>query len=96
MLHTITQSPTSDGRWSTILRMVLPSDVVLLLQDGVIAGLQGSSAAAQLLARGALIYVLIHDLMARGLMQHLAAGITPTDYPGFVVLTVKHSPHCAW
>lgn len=96
MLHTLTHSPTSDGRWSTILSMVLPSDVVLLLQDGVIAGLQGSAAAAQLLARGALIYALMPDLMARGLMQHLAVGITPIDYPGFVALTVQYWPHCAW
>lgn len=96
MLHTITHSPTSDGRWSTIVPMVLASDVVLLLQDGVIAGLQGSAAAAQLLARGALIYALTPDLKARGLMQHLTVGIIPVDYPGFVDLTVQHWPHCAW
>lgn len=96
MLHTITHSPTSDGRWSTIVQLVLPSDVVLLLQDGVIAGLQGSAAAAQLLARGALIYALTPDLMARGVMQYLAVGITPVDYPGFVDLTVQYWPHCAW
>lgn len=96
MLHTITHSPTSDGRWSTIVPMVLPGDVVLLLQDGVIAGLQSSAAAAQLLARGAPIYALTPDLMARGVMQHLTVGITPIDYPGFVALTVQHWPHCAW
>jgi tRNA 2-thiouridine synthesizing protein B len=96
MLHSITQSPTSDGRWSTIVQMILPSDVVLLLQNGVIAGLNGSAAAAQLLDLGAPIYVLIPDLMARGLMPHLAVGITPIDYHGFVALTVQHQSHCAW
>lgn len=96
MLHTLSRSPYADTNLTKLLGYIGKGDVLVLLQDGVIAGLQRTETAAQLLTSGATVYALGPDLVARGLAQYLAVGITPIDYITFVAITAQQTPQLSW
>jgi tRNA 2-thiouridine synthesizing protein B len=90
-LHTIHRP----GVLAAALPRSHPGDSVLLLEDGVYAGLAHSAEAMALVGRT--VYLLLPDLIARGLQDaDLAPGLTPIDMQDFVALTIDHSPIIAW
>ncbi len=95
MLHTLGSSPFQCD-YALLLRMLQPGDDVLLMQDGVLAGLQGSRMLTPLLNSPARLWVLGDDLAARGLVAQISPKITVIDYNEFVTLTVNHKQQMPW
>ncbi len=95
MLYTLSRSPhTSD--LASLLLTARAGDDLLLLQDGVIAGLAGTPALEKLLAAPLGLYALDVDVVARGLIAHFSDKITVIGYNAYVSLTVKHAQQLAW
>ncbi|MTD29188.1 sulfurtransferase complex subunit TusB [Erwinia sorbitola] len=95
MLHTLMTSPFRIDL-SAMLRLLAEGDDVLLLQDGVIAAIDGSSALEALLNAPISVYVLKEDLEARGLVAQISSSVTTVSYTGFVTLAVKHPQQMTW
>ncbi|KGL56517.1 sulfurtransferase complex subunit TusB [Pantoea ananatis] len=95
MLHTLLHSPAySDIESLTLL--LCPDDDLLMLQDGVLAAIEGSRALERLRASGATLWALEDDVLARGLRTQISPIVQPVDYTFFVALTVKHRQQMAW
>lgn len=95
MLYTFRYSPFhSDIR--TILRYMQPGDCLLLIEDGVLAGLTDSAPLESLLASSLSVCALQEDIEARGLATHFSARIPRISYTDFVKLTIEHQQHFAW
>lgn len=95
MLHTLMSSPFQCDL-ALLTRMLRPGDDLLLLQDGVLAALEGSLPLNALLNAPATLYVLQEDLDARGLFAQISNKVTPVSYTEFVALTVKHPQQMTW
>ena len=95
MLHTLNQSPWQRDI-SGPLRLVLPGDELLLLSDGVIAGVQGSRFLDLLLAAPITLYALNEDIEARGLSAQISDSVVRVSYTDFVRLTAKHDSQLSW
>ncbi|CCG88834.1 sulfurtransferase complex subunit TusB [Erwinia piriflorinigrans] len=95
MLHTLMTSPFRCDL-SAILRLLVTGDDVLLLQDGVIAALEGSAALEALLKAPINLYVLKEDLEARGLLAQISSRVTVVGYTDFVQLAVRNPQQMAW
>lgn len=94
-LHTLSHSPYHTDI-DAMLRVVAQGDALLLLQDGVIAGLAQGSVIARLLASGAPLYALRDDVVARGLTEQISPSVRLVDYTEFVRLTAQHAAQLAW
>ncbi|MDV5140745.1 MULTISPECIES: sulfurtransferase complex subunit TusB [Yersiniaceae] len=94
MLFTLSQSPFQTDL-PALLRLTGQGDDLLLMQDGVLAGLKGSAALDWLLAAPISLYALKEDVEARGLTAQISDKITLIGYTTFVTLTVKHAQHVA-
>jgi tRNA 2-thiouridine synthesizing protein B len=98
-LHTVNKSPFERIALTSCLGHALPGDLILLIEDGVVAARSGSSVAPLLgdAARNGQLYVLGPDMAARGLGQDmLVAGARVVDYGGFVELAAKCTRTVAW
>ncbi len=95
MLFTLARSPQQCD-FSLIVKLVAQEDALLLMQDGVLAALDGSEACNLISQHVQSIYVLSEDLAARGLVGQISHNITLIDYTGFVALTEKHTQQTAW
>lgn len=95
MLHTLMTSPFYCDL-SAMLRLLAEGDDVLLLQDGVIAALEGSSALEALLNAPISVYVLQEDVDARGLIAQISTRVITISYTDFVTLAVRHSQQMTW
>lgn len=95
VLHTLNATGLSPA-YSDCLRLLQPDDALLLLGDGVYAGLAGSAAARQLANTGVTLYVLADDARAAGVTDRLSPEITVTDYSGFVALSEHYPRQIAW
>lgn len=95
MLYTLSRSPTQCDL-PALLRLTASGDDLLLLQDGVLAGLAGSAHLELLLSAPISLYALQNDLEARGLVGHFSYNITVVGYNHFVELTEKHRSQMAW
>lgn len=95
MLHTLMHSPWYSDI-NSLLLLLTAEDDLLLLQDGVLGALEGSSALNRLLASPATLWVLTEDVTARGLAGQISAKVRPVDYTGFVTLTEKHQQQMTW
>ncbi|MFS2221869.1 sulfurtransferase complex subunit TusB [Pantoea sp. B65] len=95
MLHTLMNSPFQCD-FALMLRMLKTGDELLLLQDGVLAALEGSQPLTALLAAPVTLYVLREDVDARGLFAQISAKVTPVSYNDFVALAVKHPQQITW
>lgn len=99
MLHTVNKSPFERNTLSACLGHALPDSAVLLIEDGVLAAVQGTAHETEM--RKALeqhsVSVLGPDLSARGLSpEQVIPGINVVDYAGFVELTENHDKVQAW
>ena len=94
ILHTIATTPGS-AAFRDCLAMLSPEDAVVLLGDGVYAGIEKTEACDRLLETGALIHVLDADALAAGLMERLGAA-TVIDMDTFVSLTEHYPRQLGW
>lgn len=95
MLHTLVNSPYRCD-FHAMVRFFSAGDDLLLLQDGVIAALQGSRTLEILLSAPISLYVLQEDIVARGLSAQISTSATTISYTDFVALTVKHPQQMTW
>lgn len=95
MLHTLMSSPFQCD-YALLLRMLQPGDDLLLMQDGVLAGLSDNLLLPQLLDSPARLWVLAEDVAARGLAAQISSKIAVIDYNDFVMLTVKQQQQMPW
>ncbi|TCV93623.1 sulfurtransferase complex subunit TusB [Biostraticola tofi] len=95
MLHTLRLSPFQCSL-EPLLRIVAEGDDLLLIQDGVMAGLKDCAALAQLCQTPLGLYALKNDVEARGLAAHFSDNVALVSYNEFVELTVKHRQQMAW
>ncbi|MBD8168883.1 sulfurtransferase complex subunit TusB [Erwinia persicina] len=95
MLHTLMTSPFRTDI-SALLRLLAEGDAVLLLQDGVIAALEGNRVLEALLNAPISVYALREDLDARGLAAQISSKVTVVSYTGFVELAVSHPQQMTW
>jgi tRNA 2-thiouridine synthesizing protein B len=77
-------------------RQLQQSDDLLLIQDAVLAGLQGNAFLAKLQESRATVSVLLEDVEARGLIDQIDGTIKLINYGGFVELTEKHQQQVLW
>ncbi|MGG4609251.1 sulfurtransferase complex subunit TusB [Providencia sp. Me31A] len=94
MLYTLATSPFNCD-FSTMLRLITEKDVVLLMQDGVVAATAQSPYLAALQKTGAQLYALDVDINARGLKNTLSTSVSVITYQGFVKLTEVQKQHFA-
>jgi tRNA 2-thiouridine synthesizing protein B len=91
MLHTVNHSPFRSDSLTTVLRYLLPGDVLLLIEDGVYGAQEGtnfSDKIKQVIGNND-VCVLEPDLQARGISNTID-GVKKVDYDGFVELTEQH------
>ena len=94
MLHTVNKSPFQTKTLEDCARFLQPSDVLLLLEDGVYACQNGTSQSIfiERIMKDVEVHAIRADVKARGLTD-LVPGVQVTDYAGFVDLVEKHKIH---
>ena len=92
-LHLINKSPAGSDALEACLGVIAADDAVLLIEDGVYAGLAGSATSRVLAGVGS---ALIADLEARGVQGRLAEGIDSVDDHGFVELCIRCDRVMSW
>jgi len=95
MLYTFRYSPFSHDI-QALLRYMKAGDCLLLIEDGVLAGLTESAPLKALLASSLSVCALQDDIEARGLVAHFSSEIPCVSYREFVKLTIEHQPQVAW
>ncbi|CBG91171.1 sulfurtransferase complex subunit TusB [Citrobacter rodentium] len=95
MLHTLRRSPWHSD-FSSLLRLLAEGDALLLLQDGVIAAIEGSRYLETLRNAPITVYALQEDIDARGLTGQISDSVVRVSYTDFVRLTVAHASQLAW
>ena len=99
MLHTVNKSPFERSSLASCLRLAKKGSTILLIEDGVYAALQGTSASNRVAEKCSefSFHALGPDLEARGLAgKPLIEGVTLVDYGGFVDLVEKHDAVHSW
>lgn len=95
MLYTVSQSPYACDI-KALLRTTASGDDILLISDGVTAGIIGSPSMILLINSSMTIYGLKNDIIARALSSYFAPSIHVISYTGFVNLTEKNSCQFSW
>ncbi len=98
-LHTVNKSPFSTRSLQSCLNHVRDGDAILMIEDGVYGGVQGTGLADEVADKNGSVslYVLEGDMSARGLdPTRLIKGVTPVDYSGFVKLAAESDRTQAW
>ena len=98
ILHTVNKSPFDAVTLVTCLQHCKPGSSLLLIEDGIYAGLKNTKFSDSIVnaMKDINVYVLEPDLNARGVQDKLIDGIKTVDYAGFVDLSVKHDKVQAW
>lgn len=99
MLHTVNKSPFERGALRSCLRLAADGSTVLLLEDAVVAALDGTECAPAVrdAGRRLALRVLGPDLAARGLAAaRVLDGVEVIDYPEFVELAATHDSIQSW
>ncbi|MCU6667912.1 sulfurtransferase complex subunit TusB [Enterobacteriaceae bacterium H4N4] len=95
MLHTLSHSP-----WhcdiDSMMRMLREGDALLLVQDGVIAAIDGTRFVDILSNAPITVCALKDDIDARGLAGQISAKINVVSYTDFVNLAVQHTGQMNW
>jgi tRNA 2-thiouridine synthesizing protein B len=95
-LHVLSHSPFVDSRLSSCLRLLAPSDALLLCGDAVYALRPATAPFLALQDRGTecRVYVLQEDVLARGIAT--PDWVEGVDYPGFVELAIHYDKVNTW
>lgn len=98
-LHTYNKSlAAGEARLHDCLRMLVPGDSLLLLEDGVYLAtrLQPGVALRSRIPAGVTLYALAPDLVARGISAKIPADFSSIDYTDFVRLCLSHPRVVNW
>jgi tRNA 2-thiouridine synthesizing protein B len=76
--------------------MLREGDDLLLIQDGVLAAIEGSRFVEILTDAPISVSALKEDIDARGLAGQISAKIDVVGYTDFVNLAVKHPSQMNW
>ena len=97
MLHIINKSPLTSNTLDSCMNTATGGDIILI-EDAVYAATRGNAAESRLReAMGRFkVHVLMPDLEARGMGDHLIDGVSPVDYGGFVDLTSNNKNCQSW
>lgn len=99
MLHTVNKSPFERNSLATCLRLAKKGSAILLIEDGVIAAMQGTTQSDSVVNATETfdVFVMGPDLKARGLSEDkVIDGIKVVDYNGFVDLVEDRGSVNAW
>jgi len=98
MLHTVNKSPFEKDSLTSCLRLSEDGSSILLIEDGIIAALEGAatSDAIKEAMKTKKVYALQEDVNARGLQGKVIDGIEQVDYTGFVKLVTEHDKVQSW
>ena len=99
LLHTVNKSPFERNAMQSCLRLASDGHAVLLIEDAVVAALDGTEQAESLKnsTERLSVYVLGPDLDARGLPRdRVIDGIEIVDYDRFVALSCEHDSIQSW
>ena len=99
MLHTVNKSPFERNSLETCLRLAKKGSAILLIEDGVIAAMQGTTQSESVVNATDTfdVFVMGPDLKARGLSEDkVIDGIKVVDYSGFVDLVEERGSVNAW
>ena len=96
MLHTVNRSPYASNMLTLCLRYAPPKSAILLMEDAVIAGIEGGFWLEALVSCDHCIYLLQEDVIARGLAKKISSHMNLIDINGFVSLTEQHNQHIKW
>lgn len=95
MLHILSRSP-----WhcdiDSLLSMVREGDALLLIQDGVLAAVEGNRFVDILSNAPISVSALKDDTDARGLTGQISTRIDVVSYTDFVNLAVQHPGQMNW
>ncbi|NWL76154.1 sulfurtransferase complex subunit TusB [Pseudomonas taiwanensis] len=96
-LHVLSHSPFSDSRLGSCLRLLGPTDGLLLSGDAVYALQPGSLTrqALELMPDSIALHALAEDLQARALTG-LPARLNAVDYLAFVELCCHYDKVNSW
>lgn len=95
-LHIVNQSPWQHSALRQCLAMARAGDGLILIEDGVLAAVEGGEWLQALRGSGLALYALQADLLARGVLQRLGDGITVVDDGGFVDLCCDYRNSHSW
>jgi sulfur relay protein TusB/DsrH len=90
ILHTLEAGPGTPAA-QQCLRSLSPGDALLLLGDGVYAGLTAIALAAP-----CPVYALLDDIQSAGVGNMLADGVRRASMDDFVQLTEQSSRQVSW
>jgi tRNA 2-thiouridine synthesizing protein B len=98
MLHTINKSPFDRNSLESCLKNSKDGAAILLLEDGVIAAMDGTKFSDTVKAAMATksVYALEPDVNARGIQDRVIDGIKLVDYNGFVDLVAENEVNQSW
>ncbi len=98
ILHIINQSPYQSSNLATCRKVIAKNDSLLLIEDGVIAGLLNTIYTDQMreLLTTHKVFALKADIEARGFTNRIITDINTIDYAGFVDLVIEHSLTQSW
>lgn len=98
MLHIIQTSPFQSQTLEACLQNSSVSDVILFIENGVLALLHHSQFSHQLAKQqeSITLYALKSDVDARGIAEQIIANVELIDYKTFVELTIAHYPISTW
>lgn len=98
MLHIVRHSPFESPSLKHCLAAFLCDDVLLLIENGVFCALRGveSSELMTLLAGEEKVFVLMEDVLTRGISERLIDNLQHINFDGFVDLTIAHYPIMHW
>ncbi len=94
-LHTLSLPPNSE-LLETCMRILSDDDCLLLLGDGVYAGVIGSKHLSVMDAINCKIYALKEDCDLAGLRHKISKRVAIIDYNDFVALSVQHEKQIPW
>lgn len=96
-LHLLSHSPFTDNRLTSCLRLLGPTDALLLSGDAVYALTPGTAprTALEKLPDTVALFALSEDVEARALTG-LPERVSLVDYPEFVTLCCQHDRVNGW
>ena len=98
MLHTVNKSTFEKDSLASCLRLSEDGSSILLIEDGVIAVIDGAANSDSIkeAMKTKKVYALTEDLNARGIQGKVMDGVEQVDYAGFVNLVTEHDKVQSW
>lgn len=91
ILHTV----NSSGSLTSCHECIDSGDIILLIQDGVYAALDGH-LTERWLTKEVTVCVLTDDVVARGLQDRIPVNIQTVSFDGFVKLSCTTDKTVSW